>query len=133
MKMGMCKVAGWLAAGMLLAGGYGGTARADVDFAGIVQGESAWSAPVRVDCRSDFGGRLVHGTERMGDAEGGAAVAWNTKALADGWQEVAKGTNTAEVAVLNASGVAVEYGRLGANAVWERCTWCGTGWRCRAG
>ena len=90
----------------------GGT-RADIGC-----GESGWSPAVRVDARSGFGGRLVHGTERMGDADGGTAEACNTTALADGWQEVTRGTNTATVAVLNAAGVSVEYGRLGSDVAW---------------
>ena len=81
-------------------------------------GETGWTAAGRVDAREDFGGRLVHGTERMGDPEGGAATAWNTTKLADGWQTVTKGTNAVEVAVLNGSGAAIEYGRLSEDATW---------------
>ncbi|MBR3583659.1 MAG: hypothetical protein IKO01_09505, partial [Kiritimatiellae bacterium] len=102
---------------MALAAAWLGLAAGEVR-AEFAWGESAWVSAGRVDCRGDFGGRLVHGTERMGNPDGGAASAWNTTKLADGWQTVTKGTNTAEVAVLNKGTAAIEYGRLSGNASW---------------
>ena len=81
--------------------------------------ESESSPAVRVDARVDFGGRLVHGVEIMGEAGGGMAQAWDTRELTDGWQEVVRGTNRTTVAVANGAGVAVEYGRMGADATWK--------------
>ncbi len=77
------------------------------------------SAAVRCDDRGDFGGKLVHGTEMIGAADGSAVRAWDTTGAANGWQELTSGTNTNEVCVLNHARVAVTGGRLpGGTVVW---------------
>jgi RHS repeat-associated protein len=88
-------------------------------------GVSGWadstSAPVRVDLRESFGGRLTHGAETLGDPEGGAPTPWDTTQVADGWHNQTSGGESAQtvaLAVLNAPEVAIEEGRLAASTTW---------------
>ncbi len=75
------------------------------------------SAEVRYDGRSDFGGRLLSGTEAIGEADGASVLLWDTTGDADGWHALMSGTNETELCVLNDPAVAVEGGRLAGESV----------------
>lgn len=75
------------------------------------------AASVRVDMRSGTGGRLAHGTERIGRADGSAAEEWNTAGEADGWKRIER--DGASVDLLVRNGADVEEGRLADDAVWS--------------
>ena len=76
------------------------------------------SAPVRIDQRQSLGGRLVHGVEKVGAADGESVRTWNTTEKADGWQILTDGEQTVSVLVRNDETVAVEEGRLTTSATW---------------
>ncbi len=73
---------------------------------------SVESADSRLDGRSDFGGKIVYGTEKIGDTDGGAVRAWDTKSVADGWRTVESGSASDELYVMNDTRIVVEGGRL---------------------
>lgn len=79
---------------------------------------AASSAAVPVEMRTSFGGRLAHGTERLGVPDGSASTNWDTTTVADGWRTLASDTSAVDVAVLNSASVSVEGGRLQSNATW---------------
>ena len=92
---------------------------AALDFSVLEYDTSNLSAGGRLDLRSEgtVGHALVDGTEWKGDPEGGAGAAWDTAALAVGWQTLTSGTNTAGILRLG-DGVAIEGGRLQADTTW---------------
>lgn len=87
---------------------------------------SGWTAApaVRVDARETLGGRLVHGVEQRGEPDGSTNRLWDTTALADGWHEIESAAEdgrppeTLEMLSLNSPSIAIEGGRLAADAVW---------------
>ncbi|MBR6022775.1 MAG: hypothetical protein IK066_10230, partial [Kiritimatiellae bacterium] len=87
-------------------------------WAALTWSTAVQSPPVRYDIRSTFGGKLVAGTVAIGDADGGAVAAWDTTALADGWNPCTSGANATDLYVLNSAACAIEEGRLAASASW---------------
>ncbi len=83
-----------------------------------IENASAESAPMRFDARATFGGKLVHGVELMGSADGAAVTEWDTTTVTDGWQPVTSGKETAQLCVLNDATVSVEGGRLTESVTW---------------
>ena len=86
---------------------------------------AASSGSVRVDARTEGGGRLATGTEMLTAALGaltcdGAAVGerWETATSADGWHSLAAGTNVVQTLTLNGPAVRVVGGRLLENTQW---------------
>ena len=79
---------------------------------------------VRLELRAEgtLGRALASGTEWKGTPDGTGGGAWDTTALAEGWQTVESGTNAVEACVRNDAGVAVEGGRLAASTVWSNDT-----------
>ncbi|MBQ7251066.1 MAG: leucine-rich repeat protein [Kiritimatiellae bacterium] len=78
------------------------------------------SGAVRFDGRDSIGGRILHGTERIGEPDGSPREAWNTAEGPDGWRplEAEDGTEK-EMLFLNAPGLAVEGGRLAESTTWD--------------
>ena len=93
---------------------------ASIAFADIETATSE-SAVMRLDLRSaeSLGHAVVTGTETKGTPDGSSSASWDTTALADGWQSVSDGGETANVLVRNGSSVAVEGGRLSASTTWD--------------
>ena len=86
----------------------------------IAWAESDASAAVRYESREDFGGRLVNGMHPMGAPDGSAVTTWDTTAVADGWRDFEHGGSIVEMAVLNASAITIEGGRLQSGTiVWD--------------
>ncbi len=89
------------------------------------QWDAAPSPAFRVDMRTSFGGRLLHGTVSLSEEEGSVSLdgaplsfPWDTALEPDGWQALASATATVHVAVLNDPSVAIECGRLQSNTTW---------------
>ena len=80
-------------------------------------GVFASAATLRVDARTMVGARIATGVETRGSADGAAATAWDTTALADGWTTVSSGGVSTNVLVLN--GPAVVGGRMSASETWD--------------
>ncbi len=79
--------------------------------------EAASAATLRADARTTAGARIATGVETRGSADGAAATAWDTTALADGWTTVSSGGVSTNVLVLN--GPAVVGGRMSASETWD--------------
>ncbi|MBQ6246305.1 MAG: chitobiase/beta-hexosaminidase C-terminal domain-containing protein [Kiritimatiellae bacterium] len=77
--------------------------------------DGASAATLRVDARTTAGARIATGVETRGSADGAAATAWNTTALADGWTTVSSGGVSTNVLVLNTTAT-VAGGRLAVDA-----------------
>ncbi|MBQ7251229.1 MAG: hypothetical protein IJS32_01350 [Kiritimatiellae bacterium] len=100
-----------------------GTATAEAvirefDFPEIRTGGWTQSDSVRFDGRGGLSGSVVHGEEWLGTPDGGGGEATDTSAWEDGWHEIAAEDETANILSLNAPDIAVEGGRLAANAEW---------------
>lgn len=80
---------------------------------------SVAAAPVRLDMRTSFGGRLAHGVEALGSVDGSTAVQWDTRTVSDGWIAKSDGDEMVDLAVINSASVAVEGGRLQGSTVWD--------------
>jgi len=80
---------------------------------------SVAAAPVRLDMRTSFGGRLAHGVEALGSVDGSTTVQWDTRTVSDGWIAKSDGDETVDLAVINSASVAVEGGRLQGPTVWD--------------
>ncbi len=76
---------------------------------------AATTAAFRADVREIA--PLATGVERLGSVDGSSVTAWDTTELADGWATVSSCGVSTNVLVLN--GLAVEGGRLAANATWS--------------
>ena len=99
------------------------SASADEPFlGGFVSAVSADSAAVRLEARNMalVAPRVVSGTQNLVSSNGLTATAWDTTALANGWQEVTEptGGDKASLLVANLPSIAVEGGRLQSNATW---------------
>ena len=79
----------------------------------------ASAAAVRLDMRTSLGGRLAHGTEKVGVPDGSSRSTWVTTAEANGWQTLTSGGESADVLVQNSADVFIEEGRLVGNATWN--------------
>lgn len=87
------------------------------------------SAPVRVDARTTFGGYLAHGEEMLCATDEELACdgivlttnMWDSATVTDGPHTLTWGNLSSVVVALNAPEVAIEGGRLTADAEWD-CT-----------
>ena len=90
-------------------------------------------AAVRVDVRGTAGFYLATGVERVGTADGGAPIEWDTTQVEDGWWRVANdgalgltrptdggsaSAGTVDVLVLN-TGASVVGGRMSQSEAWD--------------
>jgi hypothetical protein len=63
------------------------------------------AAPVRVDVRTSFGGRLATGVETVGTPTGGENTAFDTTAVPDGWRALSSEGETTSICIRNDIGV----------------------------
>ena len=89
----------------------------DVEFA---SSEAVSAGRLELRAPSSFGHALVTGCEARGEPDGSAVTAWDTTALAEGWQSVTAGTNAAQICVRNDAAIVVEGGRLAVDTVWTK-------------
>ena len=99
------------------------SASADEPFlGGFVSAVSPESAAVRLEARDRtlVAPRVVAGTQSLVSSDGLTWAAWDTTALANGWQEVTEptGGEKASLLVANLPSIAVEGGRLQSNTTW---------------
>ena len=90
----------------------------ELTFKGGNVAETAAEA-VRFDQRTSFGGRLAHGTEKVGTEDGATVRVWDTTTETDGFVTLTDGTNEVEAVVLNDEGLVIEEGRLRASLTWS--------------
>ena len=99
-----------------------GAAAADLPLGGFVSAVSPESAAVRVEARpmALVAPRVVEGVQSLVSSNGLTTAAWDTTALANGWQEVTEptGGDKMRLLVANLPSIAVEGGRLQSSVTW---------------